>query len=287
MIDLGDPVALTFLVTDSAGAPANATAATVTITLPDNTTATPTVTNPSTGTYSAAYITTQAGHHKVAWSATGVNARTSSDVFEVSPMDARLLISLDQARKGLRMPAGQTVDDEDLRDLINAARGPIEDLCGPILPLACDEWHDGGWSSIRLLQAPVISVTTVTESYGAGYNRTLSNQPLDGATYDAFGYTVDLKDGLVVRRISGRDGPFAAGRRNVRVTYTAGRTVIPANILRASRYLVRWMWQLELRGQRAAHGTPTEDVSSTPGGFLVPNLVLEALANERRLPGIA
>lgn len=287
MIDIGDPVALTFLVTDAAGAPANATGATATITLPDNTTATPTVSNPSVGTYSAAYITTQAGHHKVVWAATGLNARTQSDVFEVSPLDSRLLISLDQARKGLRMPAGQTADDEELRDLINAARGPMEDLCGPILSVACDEWHDGGWASVRLLQAPVIAVTTVLESYGAGYNRTLSNQPLDGATYDAFGYTVDLKDGLVTRRISGRDGPFAAGRRNVHVTYTAGRAVIPANILRASRYLIRWMWQMELRGQRAAAGTPREDVSTTPGGFLVPNIVLEALANERRLPGIA
>lgn len=287
MIDLGDPVPLTFLVTDPTGAPANAGAAAVTVTLPDNSTATPTVTNPSPGTYTAAYITTQAGHHKVNWAATGVNARTQQDVFEVSPLDARLLISLDQARKGLRMPAGQTLDDEDLRDLINVARGPIEDLCGPILPVAFDEWHDGGWTSIRLLQAPIVAVATVTESYGAGYNRTLTNQPLDGSTYDAFGYTVDLHDGLIFRRISGREGPFAFGRRNVHVVGTAGRTVIAANILRATRYLIRWMWQMELRGQRAAQGTPREEVSTTPGGFLVPNLVIEALANERRLPGIA
>jgi hypothetical protein len=75
------------------------------------------------------------------------------------------------------------------------ATGPMEDICGPILKRNCDEWHDGGGRTVRLLQAPAISITQIVECFGAGYTRTLTEQNLDAGSFDAYGYTVDLLDG--------------------------------------------------------------------------------------------
>ncbi|MGX7679079.1 hypothetical protein ACSMXN_09275 [Jatrophihabitans sp. DSM 45814] len=290
--DVGDPVPLAVAVTDSSGAAANATLVTCTVTLPDGvTTVNVTVTNPSTGTYVGAYIATVPGRHTVRWVATGLNACTYSDVFEVAAADPGMLISLAQARSALRLPgsvsASQRIDDEDLRELIMAATGPMEDLCGPILPRQCDETHDGGGVTVRLLQAPCISITNVVESYGAGYNRTLTLETLDGnGAFDSFGYTVDLDDGILMRRISGVAAQFIGGRRNIHVTYVAGRTVISMRLVRATRRLVRWLWQTEMQGQRPTNSGP-EQVTYTPMGFAVPNAVVQLCGDERRIQGVA
>lgn len=196
------------------------------------------------------------------------------------------LITLAQARASLRVPASQTVDDADLTDLITSATAIMEDLCGPIISRPGDDWLDGGGCTVRLLQAPILSVTTVTESYGAGYTRTLTAQPLDGTGFDSFGYTVDLVDGILTRRVSGIATPFVNGRRNIHVTYTAGRSSVPNNIQRATRRLVRWLWQTEMQGQRPSGSAP-EAVSTSPSGFDVPNAVKTICAGELRIPGIA
>jgi hypothetical protein len=162
----------------------------------------------------------------------------------------------------------------------------MEDICGPILSVAKDEWHDGGSRTVRLLYAPIISVATVVESYG-NFTRTLTAQPLDGSSFDAYGYTVDLVDGLLHRRYSGREGDFQSGRRNVHVTYTAGRTTIPPNITYATRRLVRHLWQQEQQGFRPDFGSPEGAMVSTPSGFLVPNVVVQACGAEARIIGIA
>jgi len=195
------------------------------------------------------------------------------------------LITLAQARASLRVPVGQTVDDADLQDLITSATAAMEDLCGPILSRACDEWHDGGAPTVRLLQAPTTAITTVTESYGAGYNRVLTLQALDGGAFDAFGYTVDLVDGIITRRIAGRAAPFVGGRRNIHVVYTAGRASVPVNLQRATRRLVRWLWQTEMQGQRPANSSP-ETIATTPSGYQVPTVIKVLCGAELRVPGI-
>jgi hypothetical protein len=284
-IDLGDVWPLSVFVTDVDGNAVNAGAVVLTITLPDGTTTAPTVTNPVTGTYTASYVTVQTGRHEVFWSATGANACDFEDAFFVQPQH-QLIISLAQARSSLRIPAGQTVDDEDLRELIAAATVIMEDLCGPIVSRACDETHDGGYLTVRLLQAPAISVTSVKESYGAGYTRTLTAQPLDGATFDAFGYTVDLTDGILTRRMSGIAGPFMNGRRNIHVTYTAGRSIVRPNLIRATRRLVRFLWQQEMQGQRPNGQAPESmATSTTPSGYLVPNAIKAWCADDLRTVG--
>jgi hypothetical protein len=53
-------------------------------------------------------------------------------------------------------------------------------------------------------------VQSVSESYG-NFVRTLTAQPLDGSTFDAYGYTIDLVDGILTRRVSGQVGVFTPG----------------------------------------------------------------------------
>ena len=81
--DLGDAVTLAIQVRDVNGTLANASAVTLTITLPDGTTTTPSVTNPTTGNYTATYAPTTAGRYLARWVATGTNASAFADDFEV------------------------------------------------------------------------------------------------------------------------------------------------------------------------------------------------------------
>jgi hypothetical protein len=286
VIDLGDPVVLTFKVTDATGAPADSTGQVCTVTLPDASTSTPAIVHTSTGVYTATFTTTQAGRHAVRWVATGTNAQAYTDVFNVAPSAPGLIISLVDARLGLGLPTAATTKDDDLRSAILGATPIMEDLVGPILSRSCDEWHDGGSASVRLLQAPCLSITTVVESWGT-FTRTLTAQPLDGTTFDAYGYTVDLNDGILHRRISGQSGIFNPGRRNIHVTYVAGRTVISENILKATRRLVRHFWQQEQQGGRPSIDSPESvAMTTTPSGFAVPQVVVDLCAGDLRTVGI-
>lgn len=285
MYDVGDAVALSFTVTDSTGAPAAAGTVVLTVTLPDGSTATPAVTNPTLGTYVAAYATTQSGLHRVSWVATGANARSTSDVFQVAATDPGFILSLAQARSALGIAATVTAKDEDLRTFLAGITPIIEDIVGPVVARTRDEWHDGGAATIKTLFSPLISVTAVTESYGP-VTRTLTAQPLNGGPFDSYGFTVDLETGLLTRRIAGRAGTFRAGRQNVRVQYVAGRSVIPQNIVLAARRLVRHLWQSEQQGLRPDMGSP-EAMAVTPSGYAVPRAVIELCAGEARIPGIA
>lgn len=281
MYDLGDSVAQQLTTRDSSGNPADATTVVCTITLPDASTATPTVSHPSTGVYTISFPTTQAGRHLLRWVTTGP-AQVQTDVFWVAPTDPGMIISLAEARLALRnVSSASTATDEDLRSLIVSATAPMEDLCGAIVPRSCDEWHDGGGRTIALLNTPLTVVSAVAESYG-NFTRTLTLQELSGSSFDSYGYTVDLSTGILTRRTSGRDGAFAPGRRNVHVTYTAGRAVLPPNLISATRRLVRWLWQIEQQGQRPNGSAPDAATTSTPSGFQVPTVVKVLCAGELR-----
>jgi hypothetical protein len=293
MFDLGDPVPLAITVRNASGTPENATTVVLTITLPDLTTVTPTVTGVA-GVYATdvPYVATLAGHYAVRWVATGTNACTQSDVFNVYAADAGQLISLADARAALGTQTANTVKDEDLRSAIADATPIMEDLCGPLLRRTRVETYDGGTSQIALLFAPLISITSIVESYGSTYTRTLTAQDtaiFAGTGSDAYGYTVDLTTGIVTRRAVGVAIPFMAGKRNVQVTYVSGRASIGGNILRATRLLVRQLWLISgQQGNRPQMGTPDTSVGHTPSGFAVPNAVIEMVGGaDTRAPGLA
>ena len=263
----------------------------LTITLPDLTTVTPATTG-TVGVYATTvpYVATLAGRYLVDWVATGTNACTSSDVFNVDAPDPGFIISLAEARAGIGMGAA-TTKDEDIRSLIAAATPIMEDIVGPIMRKTRVETYDGGTSQINLLWSPVVSVTSVIESYGSTYVRTLTAEDTSmfaSTGSDAYGYTVDLVSGILTRRAVGIAIPFMGGKRNIQVTYVSGRTVIGGNVLRATRLLIRHLWSQEQQSFRPnVLSAPDLPMTVTLSGFAVPRAVVEMCADSTRAPGLA
>jgi uncharacterized phiE125 gp8 family phage protein len=196
------------------------------------------------------------------------------------PIIADPIITLAQAKTFLNITGTQS--DAELTDFIAAASQVIVNKIGPVSGSpTVSEWHDGGSSRIVLRhQGPLQSVTSVTETYGT-VTYALTGITLDGAPVaTAYGYTVDLDRGLIVRRASGVAIPFAAGTQNIHVTYVAGYSTIPADLIQATQLLLKHMWDT----QRAAKGP-----GSGPGAgdsFTLPRRVEEILAYYT-VPGIA
>lgn len=225
--DLGDVVALSVNVKNSAGALADATAVVCTVTLPDGTTATPTVTHASTGVYSAGYSPTLAGRHLVNWVATGANASAYTDVFNVNDPTYAPILSLDDAKRHLNITA--STSDEELRAFIDVVTQAGEAYTGRVFGRrTITETFSGGLAEVALRYCPVLSITSVVEN---------------GTTLAATGYRLSSPDGGVLTRISGYyTTPFTAGAYNVTVTYVAGYQSQPATDRLGALEMLRHLW---------------------------------------------
>lgn len=168
------------------------------------------------------------------------------------------LTTVDDVAEMLRWSAGERDKYEDHLDrYIDAASLTLEAEYGPFESVTLTHTADGG-ATVELPKR-VNSVTGVT---------------VDGVAVT--GYTVYANAGVVV-------GPFAAGRQNVVVTYTSGFDTLPADVVWAATALVVHMWNVA--SQRVT-GLP-EDYTAVPVGFLIPNVVKEALRRYKTMPGFA
>ncbi|MCP3820067.1 hypothetical protein NLX86_18800 [Streptomyces sp. A3M-1-3] len=274
--DLGAVVPLGTTVKDSAGVLANAGSMALTITLPDATTvAVSPVTPTSTGVYAYDYATVQAGRHTVRWVATGINAGAYTDSFDVSPAATSALLSLADAKKHLNIPASSTSDDDDeIRGWLEATTRVVEHFVGPIARRTVVETHRVGWvRALVLRQTPVIALTAVAPVLTGGTTYAVADLDLDGET------------GVIVRKDGG------ALRGPLRVTYTAGRLVVAANISHAARIILQHLWRTQrgsARGPALAGGDDYAVTEPIPGlGYAVPNRALELLQPDRLPPGVA
>lgn len=270
--DLGDVVPLTVDITDANGAAANATAVTLTLTLPDGTTATPIPTNPSTGRYQVDYTPTMPGRHAARWVATGTNASAYTDAFDVAEADPALIMSLRDGKQQLNLPLTSTTHDEELRGFIAAVTDAVEFFTGPVAVRTYSERIDGDRPMLVLSHAPVVSVTSITAILTAG----TSYLPAD----------VDVESGTgVVQRLTG--GWFTGGPW--RVTYKAGRPISKGGIQKASHLILQHMWRTQ-RGPTSAvrsRGAVDDDTTYVPGlGYSIPNRALELLQGFRRAPEV-
>lgn len=178
---------------------------------------------------------------------------------------------------------------DEMSTFISAATSSIEQITGPVVQRQFDEWYSGGSQRIQLDNYPVVSVASITESYGSNTIWTLTEQPLDGSVaYDSYGYTLDKASGLLIRRYSGTAARFAAGERNVHIIYTAGMctstNTVPPNVVLATLELIRVNWQPQQGGNRPGYGNngaggiDALPVASGPfTGFFMPNRVIEIL----------
>ncbi|MGW1801539.1 hypothetical protein ACWCQN_37890 [Streptomyces sp. NPDC001984] len=270
--DLGDTVRLVADSTDPGGTLTNATGVALTITLPDGTTASPAVTNPpaQTGKYSVDYATVQAGRHLARWVFTGP-ASAYTDVFDVRETAPPLIMSLADARKHIN--ATTTTNDEELRGWVESTTRAVEFFVGPVARRTVTETHDRACARVLALrQTPAIALTTVAAVLTGGTSYAVADLDLDGET------------GIVRRK----DGGLLYGP--LRVTYSVGRAIIPANVSHAGRIILQHLWKTQGGGVgRPAPGGMDDYAVTEPIvglGFAIPNRALELLQNDRLPPGV-
>jgi hypothetical protein len=277
--DLGAVVPLGTTVKDSTGTLANAGSMTLTITLPDATTVSVSpVTPASTGTYTYDYTTVQAGRHVARWVATGIHAGAYTDSFDVREAAPPGIISLADTKAHLNIPASTTTHDDELRGWIESVTAGIEHLAGACVRRAVVEDHDDlpmyGARVIALRKTPAISLTSAEAVLDGGTDYTVADLDLAGSS------------GIVRRLDGGRlYGPL-------RVTYVAGRAVIPANLTHAGKLILQHLWRTQYGASRAGSAIGGgEDYLVTepvPGfGYAIPNRALQLLEPHRLPPGVA
>lgn len=249
MFDFGGNVPLQITTYNAAGVAQNATAVTLTVTLPDNSTSTPAVTAVGSGVYTATGPSSQAGRYTVVWTATGTNADQITDTYDVRPAASCAILSLTDARKALNMT--KTVNDAELRDYIDAVTRLIEDRIGPVIPRSFTETVYGS-DSLWLSNRPVTAITSITGVLSGAWVIATSNMYLDGTT------------GVIqlINRMCFND--------EYTVVYTAGRGLTPA-IMQAARVTLQHLWA----NQRGNAPTRDADAYTTP--FSLPNAAREYL----------
>jgi hypothetical protein len=278
----GAVVPLTWTNTDTSGNPQNAATVTVTVTLPDGTTATPTVTHGGTGVYSAAYTTTQAGHHLVLWvAADATYPGAFADSFEVQAQSDPTIVSQAEAKEILQL-TGTAQFDARIQGWNGSATEVIEYMCGPVVPQIVTETIPAGGTVVALSKPPVIGLVNWTQVPAelAGTGITVANPAspmlrtrLYGIEWPGTQLYCDPRRGIVTHT-SGLPFFYCAYIWQ----YQAGRQVIPFAIYDAAKIILEHLYQVYRGGTGAQDVAAGESVTVLPGfGFAVPNRALELL----------
>lgn len=209
----------------------------------------------------------QLGHYAYAWTATGTGAGVAPGSFDVyDPFEARV-ISLQDAKDMLNIPASKTADDAEIDSWIAAIESGLEKrLGGPVTSRAVTERSEllQGGTVILVRQRPLVSVTSITDSGGGA----LGTGDLD----------LDVNAGLIRRKLGiPFYGPFFAWSPQVTVVYVAGwgTSVAPA-FSGFARIVIRHLWDT----QRGPVSMPLagEQLVGVPGfSFAIPARAVELL----------
>lgn len=250
MIDQGDSYTLSVTTTDSAGVAANPTLIVCTVTLSDGTTATPAVTTSPVGTHTAQAPTSLGGHYTVAWAATGANLGAYADSYNVESSAWRGIISMADARAHLNWQGVDTTNDEELRFHLLTASAVVEDIIGPVVRRTIVE-RVQPQSGLLFVDAPIISLTSMTDTLGYGYTYNVANFLPDGSTIQPLANVVP---------------PCHL----VTVTYVGGRTVIDPQIRMAVLDLIRINWRPQQGGNYSAFDETSGEPMTVRLGYFVP-----------------
>ncbi|MGD6761355.1 hypothetical protein ACOKM5_20690 [Streptomyces sp. BH097] len=266
--DLGATARLTAECRDPGGTLTSAATAVATVKLPDGTSVTPPVTTPETGVYQADHVTTLPGRHTVRWQFT-VPAHAYTDIFDVREAAPPALLSLKDGKDHLNINSSR--HDAEVREWIESTTRSVEYFTGPVVVRQVVEDHRvGAAAEIALGQTPVVEVLAV-DSLVTG-----------GTGYAVEDLTLDAMTGVIARHDRGLlYGPL-------RVTYEAGRNIVPANITAAAKIILQHLWRTQQGPGRPQVGTGDFDVSEPiPGlGYAIPNRAVQLLEPDRLPPGV-
>jgi hypothetical protein len=283
-------VPLAFTLVDQNGAPVDpaVTQPAVTVTLPDSTTATPPVTHTGTGTFTAVYNTTEAGHHLISWACTdATHPGAFADEFDVWSTTSTNVLSLADAKAVLSIAAANTTYDDLVQKVNASVTSWLEWYCGTIVPATVTETLRVGGLVVQLSKPPVNSLVawaSVPPQFSADTSRVIPSPPspmypvmVYGVTYPLSQLFADPQKGTV-RHTAGLPfyyGPFIW-------QYAAGYTTIPYAIRLAGSITLRHLYGFERGGVAVAAAGSTagadEMTVMTPFGFAVPNRAIELLA---------
>lgn len=202
--------------------------------------------------------------------------------------DTRDIVTLEEAYDATNNPSAAGHDDRLARWITGVSRR-IDDVFGPVVQhTVASELHDGGRQRIFLTKAPASSITTITE-YVSTSGTALSVET--NASKPAAAYLLETVGGLsmVWRRSAGADACFPSGRRNIDVTYVAGRyantATVDAKFKLAVGGVLRRLWARDA-GAWARGSDPFDQ--TTPAFFdAFRQSIAEFLADEPRAPVIA
>lgn len=191
------------------------------------------------------------------------------------------VVTLAESKLALNIAASDTAHDTELASYITAVSLALDDLCGPIVQrTVTGELHDGGGHSVMPRRTPVVSVSSVTE-YQNTTAQVLSAESNSAKSTNDYLLENDGVHRVVVRRRgSNSDSLFTAGRRNVSLTYVAGRfadtSSVSAKFKQGAAIMLAQLW-------RSEQGAGTQTFGATELGvptFAVPNAVRQLLSVE-------
>ena len=180
-----------------------------------------------------------------------------------------------------------------LTNLVTAVSQQLDELCGPVVVRTItSELHDGGRPTILLRNLPVSSITTVTEYDGttASTLTAETNATKTTANYLHLGTAGEVASGRIVRRSNNTDYVFPTGRRNIDVTYVAGRaattSAVAPKFKQAAAMMLRNVWVSEQASGSETFGAFTDQA---PNPLLGPGMLnkVAALLDGEMLPGVA
>ena len=230
------------------------------------------------------FTATQAGRHVQQFVTTTPDGATIAQPFEVEAALTAALVSLTETKTHLNITT--TNNDTQLQGFIDAAQAQADYWFGPTRRATyTNEVHDGGWPTIVLFNAPILSVTTIKEYIGVS-EHDLTLQP-PGSTVDNYGYSIDdPNSGIIVRRsAAGTPIPFFGGPRSIIVTYVAGSTSTAADIRMAMLEDIRGLW-VQTQQARRPTGMPDEDIWNAGPLRMFPRLAALS-SGPSRIPSIA
>lgn len=165
-------------------------------------------------------------------------------------MAATDVITLDEAKAQLNIPADNTASDAELAGFVAAASRVVERYVGAVVHRTVTEVFDGGRAQLLLTTLPVVEATEVIDT---------------GATIEPGGYTVS-RAGVLSRVAGPSPMPFLPGVQTVQVTYTAGQVATLAEVAEAlpdvrlaALIICQHMWETQRPAARGPFDQQSDD----------------------------
>lgn len=163
-------------------------------------------------------------------------------------------------------------DEAALERIITGVSRQVDRDWGPMVARSVTALHDGGHPIVFLEQYPVSSITTVYERTGTTQTTITAENYASPTAND---YLLDAATGRLWRRSVGGDYCWATGRRNITVTYSAGRyastSAVDSHVKLAAKIAVRHVWAMEKGLGSPTFGSMGQELSTGwPAPFTIP-----------------